>query len=55
MESFKKDIETEGAGSFVMPKQPSMQTLESKFNFNFNQCIEWELNEGEFEPLPLRN
>ena len=34
MEPFKKEIETEGAGSFVMPKQPSMQTLESKFNFN---------------------
>ena len=34
MESFKKDIETEGAGSFVMPKQPSMKTLKSKFNFN---------------------
>lgn len=34
MEPFKKDIETEGAGSFVMPKQPSMKTLKSKFNFN---------------------
>jgi len=39
MEPFKKEIETEGAGSFVMPKQPSMQTLEKSIKY-FQGMIE---------------
>ena len=33
MEPFKKEIETEGAGSFIMPKQPLMQTLDRSIDY----------------------